>query len=101
MLGVRHHALSTGRRLHVIARPTGAQAWAEADRLSAGVSPERIAAAQARPPDGLGGPGPHGRSQRPPHREEAERVGVEALPLVTAPVAAAPGRSQVVGVPTR
>ncbi|WP_405100396.1 LLM class flavin-dependent oxidoreductase [Micromonospora sp. NBC_01412] len=40
--------LRTGIRLHVIARPTAAQAWAEADRLLAGMSPERIAAAQAR-----------------------------------------------------
>ncbi|MBM7490719.1 alkanesulfonate monooxygenase SsuD/methylene tetrahydromethanopterin reductase-like flavin-dependent oxidoreductase (luciferase family) [Micromonospora luteifusca] len=36
-----------------------------------------------------------------PHRQEAERVGAEVLPLVTAPVAAAPGRSPVAGVPTR
>ncbi|WDZ85154.1 LLM class flavin-dependent oxidoreductase [Micromonospora cathayae] len=40
--------LRTGIRLHVIARPTAAEAWAEADRLLAGMSPERIAAAQAR-----------------------------------------------------
>ncbi|WP_373861285.1 hypothetical protein [Micromonospora noduli] len=36
-----------------------------------------------------------------PHREEAERVGTEVLPLVAAPVAAAPGRSRVAEVPTR
>ncbi|MBW4703089.1 MULTISPECIES: LLM class flavin-dependent oxidoreductase [unclassified Micromonospora] len=40
--------LRTGLRLHVIARHTAAEAWAEADRLRAGMSPERIAAAQAR-----------------------------------------------------
>ncbi|MEU8420279.1 LLM class flavin-dependent oxidoreductase [Micromonospora sp. NPDC048835] len=40
--------LRTGLRLHVIARPTSAEAWAEADRLLAGMSPQRIAAAQAR-----------------------------------------------------
>ncbi|MGC4744388.1 hypothetical protein ACLQ28_01805 [Micromonospora sp. DT201] len=50
----------------------------------AGMSPERITAAQARF-----------------RREEAERVGAEVLPLVTAPVAAAPGRSRVAAVPTR
>jgi alkanesulfonate monooxygenase len=40
--------LRTGIRLHVIARETSAEAWGEADRLLAGMSPERIAAAQAR-----------------------------------------------------
>ncbi|WP_027342131.1 LLM class flavin-dependent oxidoreductase [Hamadaea tsunoensis] len=40
--------LRLGIRLHVIARPTADEAWAEADRLLAGMSPERIAAAQAR-----------------------------------------------------
>ncbi|MFI9639443.1 LLM class flavin-dependent oxidoreductase [Micromonospora sp. NPDC051925] len=40
--------LRTGLRLHVIARPTADEAWAEADRLLAGMSPDRIAAAQAR-----------------------------------------------------
>ncbi|OZV82422.1 alkanesulfonate monooxygenase [Micromonospora echinospora] len=40
--------LRTGIRLHVIARPTATEAWAEADRLLTGMSPERIAAAQAR-----------------------------------------------------
>lgn len=44
----RGRALRTGIRLHVIARPTADEAWAEADRLLAGMSPERIAAAQAR-----------------------------------------------------
>ncbi|WP_406072696.1 hypothetical protein [Micromonospora sp. NBC_01638] len=36
-----------------------------------------------------------------PHREVTERVGIEVLPLGIAPVAAAPGRSRVAGVPTR
>ncbi|GIG92271.1 LLM class flavin-dependent oxidoreductase [Plantactinospora endophytica] len=49
---IRHAAagrpLRTGLRLHVIARKTAAEAWAEADRMLAGMSPERIAAAQAR-----------------------------------------------------
>ncbi|MBO4206859.1 LLM class flavin-dependent oxidoreductase [Micromonospora echinofusca] len=40
--------LRTGLRLHVIARPTAGEAWAEADRLLAGMDPDRIAAAQAR-----------------------------------------------------
>jgi alkanesulfonate monooxygenase len=40
--------LRVGIRLHVIARETGQAAWAEAARLLAGMSPERIAAAQAR-----------------------------------------------------
>ncbi|MEU4566896.1 LLM class flavin-dependent oxidoreductase [Micromonospora sp. NPDC023956] len=40
--------LRTGIRLHVIARPTATEAWAEADRLLTGMNPERIAAAQAR-----------------------------------------------------
>ena len=40
--------LRLGIRLHVIARPTADEAWAEADRLLAGMSPERRAAAQAR-----------------------------------------------------
>ncbi|WP_229400730.1 LLM class flavin-dependent oxidoreductase [Micromonospora okii] len=44
----RGRTLRTGIRLHVIARPTAAEAWAETDRLLAGMSPERIAAAQAR-----------------------------------------------------
>lgn len=147
--------LRTGLRLHVIARPTSADAWVEADRLLAGMSPERIAAAQARfrrmdsvgqarmaalnagRTDGLtvapnlwagvglvregAGTALVGSYAEVaarideyaslgvdefvlsgwPHREEAERVGAEVMPLVTAPVAAAPGRSQVVGVPTR
>ena len=37
-----------GIRLHVIARETADEAWHEADRLLAGMSPDRIAAAQAR-----------------------------------------------------
>ena len=40
--------LRLGIRLHVIARPTAGEAWAEADRLLAGMDPARIAAAQAR-----------------------------------------------------
>lgn len=35
-------------RLHVIARESADEAWAEAERLLAGMSAERIAAAQAR-----------------------------------------------------
>jgi alkanesulfonate monooxygenase len=38
--------LRFGIRFHVIARPTGAEAWAEADRLLDGMDPEAIAAAQ-------------------------------------------------------
>ncbi|MGV0627624.1 LLM class flavin-dependent oxidoreductase [Mycolicibacter minnesotensis] len=38
--------LRFGIRLHVISRPTAAQAWAEADRLLAGLSPEQISRAQ-------------------------------------------------------
>ncbi|MBB5868841.1 alkanesulfonate monooxygenase [Allocatelliglobosispora scoriae] len=40
--------LRYGLRLHVIARETAAEAWAEADRLLAGMDPERIRAAQQR-----------------------------------------------------
>ncbi|MGW4466588.1 LLM class flavin-dependent oxidoreductase [Micromonospora sp. NPDC004704] len=40
--------LRTGLRLHVIARESADEAWAEADRLLAGMDPARIAAAQAR-----------------------------------------------------
>jgi alkanesulfonate monooxygenase len=40
--------LRVGIRLHVIARDTTADAWAEADRLLAGMDDARIAAAQAR-----------------------------------------------------
>jgi alkanesulfonate monooxygenase len=40
--------LRYGIRLHVIARETSAEAWAEADRLLAGMDPARIAAAQQR-----------------------------------------------------
>src|SRR3954468_18013080 len=39
--------LRYGIRLHVIARDTADEAWAEADRLLAGLSPEAIAQAQA------------------------------------------------------
>jgi alkanesulfonate monooxygenase len=38
--------LRFGIRFHVIARPTSAEAWAEADRLLEGMEPEAIAAAQ-------------------------------------------------------
>ncbi|GAB3954071.1 LLM class flavin-dependent oxidoreductase [Micromonospora vulcania] len=147
--------LRTGLRLHVIARATSAEAWAEADRLLAGMSQERIVAAQARfrrmdsvgqarmavlnagRTDGLtvapnlwagvglvregAGTALVGSYAEVaarideyaalgvdefilsgwPHREEAERVGAEVLPRVTAPVAAAPPRSPVAGVPTR
>lgn len=41
-------ALRVGIRLHVIARETSDEAWAEADRLLAGMDETRIAAAQAR-----------------------------------------------------
>lgn len=44
----RGRTLRTGLRLHVIARETAEQAWAEADRLLAGMDPDRIAAAHAR-----------------------------------------------------
>ncbi|MEE6260762.1 LLM class flavin-dependent oxidoreductase [Plantactinospora sonchi] len=40
--------LRTGLRVHVIARESAAEAWAETERLLAGMSAERIAAAQAR-----------------------------------------------------
>jgi alkanesulfonate monooxygenase len=39
--------LRFGIRFHVIARPTSAEAWAEADRLVAGMDAESVAAAQA------------------------------------------------------
>lgn len=41
-------SLTYGVRLHVITRDTSAAAWAEVDRLLAGVSPAAIAAAQER-----------------------------------------------------
>jgi alkanesulfonate monooxygenase len=50
---VRDRAAELGRelrfgiRLHVIARETSAEAWAEADRLLAGLSPEQIERSQA------------------------------------------------------
>jgi alkanesulfonate monooxygenase len=40
--------LAYGVRLHVIARDTTAEAWAEADRLLAGMDPDAVTAAQAR-----------------------------------------------------
>ncbi|MCD0449026.1 LLM class flavin-dependent oxidoreductase [Actinocorallia sp. API 0066] len=40
--------LRVGLRVHVISRDTSAEAWAEADKLLAGMDPARIAAAQAR-----------------------------------------------------
>ena len=62
-------SLRFGIRFHVIARPTAAAAWAEADRLLEGMGPEAIAAAQkdfastqsvgqrrmAEPPDDVSG----------------------------------------------
>jgi alkanesulfonate monooxygenase len=39
--------LRFGIRLHIIARETSAEAWAEADRLLAGLDPEQIKRAQA------------------------------------------------------
>lgn len=38
--------LRFGIRLHVISRPTAAEAWAQADRLLAGLDPEQIRRAQ-------------------------------------------------------
>jgi alkanesulfonate monooxygenase len=40
-------SLRFGIRFHVISRPTAAEAWAETDRLLAGMDPAAIAAAQA------------------------------------------------------
>jgi alkanesulfonate monooxygenase len=40
-------ALRFGIRFHVIARPTAVEAWAEADRLVAGMDPATVAATQA------------------------------------------------------
>lgn len=40
--------LEYGIRLHLIARPTSEEAWAQADRLLAGLDPERIKDAQER-----------------------------------------------------
>jgi alkanesulfonate monooxygenase len=40
-------ALRFGIRFHVIARDTAAEAWAEAERLLAGMDPEAVAAARA------------------------------------------------------
>ncbi|WP_327135214.1 LLM class flavin-dependent oxidoreductase [Streptomyces sp. NBC_01343] len=37
-----------GLRLHVISRDTGAEAWAEADRILAGIDPEAVRAGQER-----------------------------------------------------
>ncbi len=48
MAAARHRTLNVGIRLHIIARDSAEEAWAHADRLLAGMSPERIAAAQAR-----------------------------------------------------
>lgn len=51
---VREAAAAVGReldygiRLHVIARPTAEEAWAQADRLLAGLDPEHIREAQER-----------------------------------------------------
>ena len=40
-------ALRYGIRLHVITRDTAEEAWAQADRLLAGISPEQVERAQA------------------------------------------------------
>lgn len=40
--------LRYGLRLHVISRDTAAEAWAEADRILAGLDPEAVRASQAR-----------------------------------------------------
>lgn len=40
--------LSCGTRFHVISRDTSAEAWAEADRLVAGMDPAKVAAARER-----------------------------------------------------
>jgi alkanesulfonate monooxygenase len=45
--GIGGGHLRFGIRLHVITRDTAEQAWAEADRLLQGISPESIAAVQA------------------------------------------------------
>ncbi len=42
-----NRTLRFGIRFHVISRPTSEQAWAEADRLVAGMDPASVAAAQA------------------------------------------------------
>lgn len=47
LAGEHGRELRFGIRFHVISRPTADEAWAEADRLLAGMSPEAIAAAQA------------------------------------------------------
>lgn len=41
-------ALRYGIRLHVISRDTSAEAWAEADRILAGIDPEAVRASQER-----------------------------------------------------
>ncbi|MCC5953421.1 MAG: LLM class flavin-dependent oxidoreductase [Acidimicrobiia bacterium] len=43
----RGRSLRFGIRFHVITRPTADAAWAEAERLLAGLDPEQVAAAQA------------------------------------------------------
>ncbi|RKE17933.1 LLM class flavin-dependent oxidoreductase [Streptomyces sp. TLI_171] len=44
----RGRTLRYGLRLHVISRDTAEQAWAEADRILAGIDPEAVRASQAR-----------------------------------------------------
>ncbi|MEV3854186.1 LLM class flavin-dependent oxidoreductase [Streptomyces sp. NPDC050095] len=44
----RSPGLRFGLRLHVISRDTADEAWAEADRILAGMDPEAVAASQAR-----------------------------------------------------
>jgi alkanesulfonate monooxygenase len=48
LTAAQNRSVRFGIRLHVIARPTADEAWAEADRLLGGMDAERIAAAQAR-----------------------------------------------------
>jgi alkanesulfonate monooxygenase len=45
---VTDRSLTYGIRLHVISRDTAAEAWAEADRLVAGIPPSAVEAARAR-----------------------------------------------------
>ncbi|AEN09819.1 MULTISPECIES: LLM class flavin-dependent oxidoreductase [unclassified Streptomyces] len=47
-LRTRAPALRYGLRLHVISRDTSAEAWAEADRILAGIDPEAVRASQER-----------------------------------------------------
>jgi alkanesulfonate monooxygenase len=47
LAAVAGRTLRFGIRFHVIARPTAAEAWAEADRLVVAMDPAAVAAAQA------------------------------------------------------